>query len=78
MRIKTLAALGIATAAVGTGLALGGAAYAGSSEPAPIPAIVLQDEGTSSTAQYAPEDCPERSGGGTGTGTQSAAPQESL
>lgn len=78
MRIKTLAALGIATAAVGTGLALGGAAYADSSTPDPMPAIVLQDEGTSSTAQYAPQDCPERDGSGTGTGIESAAPQESL
>lgn len=77
MRIKTLAALGIATAAVGTGLAIGGVAYAGGTDPATAPAIVLQDD-TATTAQYAPQDCPEKSGGSTGTGTEGAATQESL
>jgi hypothetical protein len=75
-----MAALGIATAAVGTGLALGGAAYAGNTDTGSQPAtriVQLQDEGTS-TSGYAPEDCPEKSGAGTGTGTGSAAPQESL
>jgi hypothetical protein len=72
MRIKTVAALGIATAAVGTALAVGGAAYAGDAGTGPQPAIqiVQQDEGTSPSA-YAPEDCPEKQGG-------SAAPQESF
>jgi hypothetical protein len=77
MRIKTMAALGIATAAVGTGLAFGGAAYAGNTDTGSQPAsqIVLQDERTS-TSGYAPEDCPEKNGAGAGTG--SAAPQESF
>jgi hypothetical protein len=78
MRIKTLAALGIATAAVGTGLAIGGVAYANSTtDPGDRPAIVLQDDGTSA-AQYAPEDCPERSGGSSSESGSTAAPQESL
>jgi hypothetical protein len=72
MRIKTMAALGIATAAVGTALAVGGAAYAGDTGAGSQPTIriVQQDEGTTPSG-YAPEDCPEKQGG-------SAAPQESL
>jgi hypothetical protein len=81
MRIRTMAALGIATAAVAGGLAIGGAAYAGGGDGNSPAVYQIVDERSTSTA---PEDCPEKGGAGTGSepgaGSDSGgtAPQETL
>ncbi len=79
MRIRTMAALGFATASVAAGLAIGGAAYAAGTGPGtePVYQIVQEDQGTSG-ARYAPEDCPEKGGAGTGTAPEGAAPAEAF
>lgn len=79
MRIRTMAALGFATASVAAGLAVGGAAYAAGTGPGAEPVYqIVQDDRSSPAAQYAPEDCPERGGAGSGAEGETAAPQESL
>jgi hypothetical protein len=79
MRIKTMAALGIATAAVATGLAIGGAAYAGDGAGG-SPAVYQIVQDGPGTPAGAPEDCPEKGGagpGGTGPGTAEPGGAES-
>jgi hypothetical protein len=62
MRLRTMAALGFATAAAGVAVAVGGAAYADNPAGTETTYQIVQDE-QGAPARSA-EDCPEKDGSG--------------